>query len=96
MFTQSAFVYQKGFVISWCNNLKKHHAMNITEKVNTFVEYLLSLINKLKGYIEDVIAFFEELRDKIEGLLEYVEGKIQSIEGFVGELKQHGEEEAAA
>lgn len=70
--------------------------MNITEKVNTFVEYLLEMVHKFKGYIEDIIAFFEELRDKIEGLLEYIEGKIQSIEGFVGELKQHGDEEVAA
>ncbi len=70
--------------------------MNITEKLNSFVEFILELINKAKGYIDDVIAFFESLRDKIEGLLEYVQEKIHSIESFVGELKQHAEEELAA
>ncbi len=70
--------------------------MNITEKINDFIEMILGLINRAKGYIDDIIAFFESLKDKIEGLLEYVEDKIHSIESFVGEMKHQATEELAA
>jgi len=68
--------------------------MNITEKLNSLIEYILNFVNQVKGYVDDIIAFFQDLRDKIEGLLEYIEDKIHSVESFVGELKQHTEEAA--
>jgi hypothetical protein len=63
--------------------------MNITEKVENFVQYILGLIEQAKGYVDDIIEFFVDLRDKIENFLEYIEDKLHGIEGLVSELKQH-------
>ena len=93
MFLQSAMVWEYSFVI-FSNINRKTLAMNITEKIDSFVQYIIQFIEKIKGYIDHIIEFFTDLRDKVEGLLEYIDEKLQSISSVVEELKHH--EEAAA
>lgn len=96
MFLQSVFSCGYCFVIFSNINHQKTKAMNITEKIDNIVQYIIQFIEKIKGYIDNVIDFFTDLRDRIEGLLEYIDDKLHSITGLVEELKQHNNEEAAA
>ena len=93
MFLQSVFGWKKCFVPFRYNKLNTL-AMNIPEKIDSFVQYIIQFIEKIKGYVDMIIDFFTDLRDKIEGLLEYIDEKLQSISSVVEELKHH--EEAAA
>jgi uncharacterized protein YoxC len=68
--------------------------MNITEKIDNVIQYIIQFIEKIKGYVDNIIDFFSDLRERIEGLLEYIDEKLHSITDFVAELKHH--EEAAA
>ncbi|MHA3788264.1 hypothetical protein ACX0HA_08660 [Flavobacterium hauense] len=68
--------------------------MNIPEKIDSIIQYIVNFIEKMKGYVEHIIDFFTDLKDRIEGLLEYIDEKLHSITDFVAELKHH--EEAAA
>lgn len=95
MFLQSVMVYQYCFVIFSCNNHQKQKAMNVSDKIDNIVQYIIQFIEKLKGYVDHIIEFFSDLKDRIEGLLEYIDDKLQSISGVVEELKQHQEEAAA-
>lgn len=63
--------------------------MNIPEKIDSFVQYIVQFIEKIKGYIDQIIDFFTDLKDRVEGLLEYIDEKLQSLSSVVGELKHH-------
>lgn len=70
--------------------------MNISETIDTVIDYILGFIHEVKGYIEDVIDFLDFIKDKIDELLEYIDVKVQLIQGIIEEFKQYSETEEAA
>lgn len=65
--------------------------MDIAEKIDGILAYIVDFIERMKGYVDKIIEFFIDLRDRIEGLLEYIDTKLHSITDFIAELKQQHE-----